>query len=148
MGRSPGFLSRGISLQAKKASKLIESSFVLHNFLLISAIAVHGSSQLFRKLLDLRILLHPIASSPEGPDPPFVFAAAVFIDSAVIDSNRIGCTFSGISLKSKEESGFSDGGYFCLRRFRVLVSSGSMPFCMLSDKSRNAEFISPFKMKF
>ena len=73
---------------------------------------MHKSSLLLPKLFDVRILFHPTASNPEGPDPPFVFAAAVFIDSAVIVSKRIGCMFFGSSMKEKEGSGSSGGGVF------------------------------------
>ena len=112
MGRNPGFLSKGINLQAKKASKLSEFSLVLHSFLLMYASAVHKSSLLFPNPLEVRILLQPTASNPDGPDPPFVLAAAVFIESAVIDSNRMWCIFIGISSNDKEGSGSSDGGCF------------------------------------
>ena len=78
MGRTPGCLSRDTSWHARNASN--ESSFtftVLQILLVAFAIASLRSFPQSPNIFGARILLQPSASSPKGPDPPFVSRAAL-----------------------------------------------------------------------
>ena len=77
IGRKPRFLSRGINLYAKNASKDSCWSSTVHNFCII-----------LKNCLLIRIL-HLSASVDEGLEPPIVFRAAFLTNSSVIFSNLI-----------------------------------------------------------
>ena len=89
IGRSPGFLSKGISRHARKASKMDASRFSEHNFLVKDAITLQRSYELSPKQFDANILRQPLASTPNGPEPPLVLIAALGTFSAVISSYLI-----------------------------------------------------------
>ena len=72
IGRIPGFLSKGIRQHAKYASRDESSIVVVHIFLANDAMAFLRSSPAKPYTLDVKIRLHPSASRPEGPEPPFI----------------------------------------------------------------------------
>ena len=81
---------RGINLYATKLSKdaqlLLFDIFVIHNFLTSSGIALRRSDVAVLKHDETIILSHPFTSSPDGPEPPFIFIAAFFIRSSSMSS--------------------------------------------------------------
>ena len=83
IARRPGFLSKGIKRHAKNGSNDGDRLSAEHSFLMASAMALHESVEL------VKILLHPLASSPDSPAPPLVLTAALFIKSASIESNLL-----------------------------------------------------------
>ena len=90
IGLRPGFLSRGIKRQARKASKEEDRFSSTHKLLITSPNALHRSEEGLLKLFDVNILLHPSASIPEGPEPPLVLIAAIRTSSASMLSNLTG----------------------------------------------------------
>ena len=97
IGLNQGFLLRGINMHATKLSKhaqlLLFDIFVIHNFGTRSAIALPRSDVAVPKYDETIILLHPSASSPDGPAPPLVLIAAFFISYWSMSSYTIGCIF-------------------------------------------------------
>ena len=79
----PRFLLRGINLHAtnlsKDAQSLLFDIFVIHNFLTRSAIALWRSDVAVPKHDETILLCHPSASSPDGPEPPFVLFMCFFL---------------------------------------------------------------------
>ena len=86
IGRSPGFLFKGISRHARKASKENAASFSKNSFLVSNTIALQRSAELSLKQFDANIQRQPSASSPNGPEPPLVLIAASRASSAVMSS--------------------------------------------------------------
>ena len=82
IGLNPGFSLRGINPHATKLSKdaqlLLFDIIMIHNVLTSSAIALRRSDVDVPKHDETIILRHPSASSPDGPEPPFVLIAAFF----------------------------------------------------------------------
>ena len=72
IGWSLRFLSKGMNLLAKNASRESVWSDSTYYFFGTLASAIHISVELWPKLLDVSILLQPLAFIPEGPDPPLV----------------------------------------------------------------------------
>ena len=72
IGRKPGFLSSGISFEAKRAGR--ESSWILflgmHNFLAIPAIDLHKLTLYVPNEDEVRIRFHPSESKLDGPGAP------------------------------------------------------------------------------
>ena len=96
IGLKPGFLLRGINPHAttklsKEAQLLLLYIFVIHNFLTSSVIALRRSDVVVSKHDETIILLHPSASSPDDPTPPFALIASFFISSSSISPYTIGC---------------------------------------------------------
>ena len=58
---------------------LLFDIFVIDNFLTSSAIALRRSDVAVPKHDEIIILRHPSASSPDGPEPPFVLIAAFLL---------------------------------------------------------------------
>ena len=94
VGLKPDFLLRVINLHATKLSEnaqsLLFDMFVIHNFLMSSAIALRRSDVTVPKHDETIILRHPSASSHDGPEPPFVLIAVSFIRSSSMSSYKIG----------------------------------------------------------
>ena len=82
-GLNPGFLLRRINLHASKLSKdaqsLLFDIFVIHIFLTVHAIALRISDLAVPKHDETIILCHTSASSPDGPESPFVFIATFLL---------------------------------------------------------------------
>ena len=82
IGLNSGFLLRGINLHATKLSNdaqlLFFDIFVIHNFLTSSEIALRISDVAVPKHDETMIHRHSSASSPDGPEPPFVLITAFF----------------------------------------------------------------------
>ena len=91
VGWSPGFLSKGISLLAKNASR--------NNFFATLVRAIHMLVELWPKLFDVSILLQLSASIPEGPD----FSVWFCNNSLLVLKMR----FQVFSFASKKVQGFS-----------------------------------------
>ena len=70
----------------------------VHSFLTTCANAFQILLLAVPKPFDASILRHPSVSIPEGPEPTFVFIAALHMSSSFIDSNRTGWTFSSSPL--------------------------------------------------
>ena len=49
----------------------------MHSFFIMLAMVVHKSVELSANCLDVRFLYQPSASTPEGPQPPLIFSAAL-----------------------------------------------------------------------
>ena len=78
-GRSPGFLSKNI----QENSVWFNST---HNVFPTLVRAIHISVELWPKLLDVSILLQPLASIPKGTEPPLVRRAVFQTTSASMHS--------------------------------------------------------------
>ena len=89
MGLTPGCLSKGISLQAKNASRCF-TVLSRHSRLVIPGIAFLKSSPDEPKFPDIKIRCQPSASKPEGPPEPRVFSIA---SHESILSYITGCAF-------------------------------------------------------
>ena len=100
IGRKPGFLSGGMSRYATNASMETADTFAVQIFLIKLANAFLRSTFASPKLFQHRIL-HPSASIPEGPDPPFVLMIAFLIISSSIPANMIGWTSRGTPVKRR-----------------------------------------------
>ena len=85
----PGFLSKGISRHARKASREDASSFPEHSFLVKDAITLQRSGELSPKQFDANILRQPSASSPDGAEPSLVLITALRTFSTVMSSYLI-----------------------------------------------------------
>ena len=88
IGRTPGFLSRAISRQARRGEIDFGSTYDVQILLATEAREWHSS--LDAALKDVHSLLHPYASIPDGPADPVVFMAADRITLASIDSKTTG----------------------------------------------------------
>ena len=88
IGRTPGCLSSGISLQAMKAARPDGSTKVVLIRLAMAAKASHRSLDAPCKAVHMR--RHPIASTPEGPAEPLTRRAAERIIPPLIWSKSIG----------------------------------------------------------
>ena len=78
IGPRPGLLSKGIKWHTKNSSNDGERLSAVHSFLITSAMAVHESMELLPNCFAIKILLHPSASSPDGPAPALVLPAPLF----------------------------------------------------------------------
>ena len=83
IGRTPGFLSRAISRQARRGDIDIGSTYEVH---ILATRAKEWHSSLDAPLKDVHSLLHSCASIPDGPADPVIFIAAVRMTLASIDS--------------------------------------------------------------
>ena len=90
IGRIPGFLSRAISLQARRGEIDLGSMYEVQ--ILLATRAREWQSSFDTPLKDVHSLLHPCASIPDGPADPEVFMVAEQITLASIDSKIMGCT--------------------------------------------------------
>ena len=88
-----------------------------------SAMALHKSVELVPNFFVIKILLHPSASSPDGPAPPLVLTVTLFTKSASIASNFIECTRSGETLILYSVDVFALTGS---RLFGLIGGSGSL----------------------
>ena len=131
-------LNRGFLLREPHATKLSKDAqlllfyiFVIHNFLTSSAIALRRSAVAVPKHDETIILLHPLASSPEGLKPPFVFIAAFFISSLPMSSCTIGCIFYiGSCIIACWAVSFGSG-CFNSNKWSVSSVTGKIPLLML-----------------
>ena len=94
---SPGFLSKSMSLMAKKASREPVWLDSTHNFFAKLARTIHMWMELWLKVLNVSILLQPSASLPEGPHPSLVRRTVFGMTSASTHSYFILCLDCGIS---------------------------------------------------
>lgn len=90
IGRTPGFLSRAISRQARSGEMDFGSTCEVQSLLAVRAKERHSS--LDAPLKDVHSLLQPCASIPEGPADPVVFMAAERMTLASIDPKMMECT--------------------------------------------------------
>ena len=90
IGRTPGFLSRAISRQARRGEIDFGSTYEVQ--ILLATRAKEWHSSLDAPLKDVHSLLHPCASIPDGPADPVMFMAAERMMLASIDSKMTGCT--------------------------------------------------------
>ncbi len=88
IGRTLGFLFKGIKRHATYADTPSGSTAHVHKRFAMPASALHKSTD--APLKDEHRQRHPYASTPDGPAAPFVRIAAYFILSPVILSNIIG----------------------------------------------------------
>ena len=93
IGRTPGFLSRAISRQAKRGEIDFGSTYEVQILLATRAKEWHSSLDL--PLNDVHSLLHPCASMPDGPANPVVCMAAERMTLVSIDSKMTGCVSWG-----------------------------------------------------
>ena len=88
IGLTTGFLSKGISFHAKKASS--DPSFpqylFKHNFFALSAIALQRSRLLSQINDEVRMRHHPFASRFNGPAAPLISRAILYIRAPFISS--------------------------------------------------------------
>ena len=129
IGLGPGFLSRGIKRHAKNGSNDVERLSAVHSFLMTSAWALRKSVELVPNCFVIKILLHPSA-------PSLVLTAALFTKSALIASNFIECTCSGVSVSKTSNSASLPCGCFSLTGSRVFeLLEGSRSACYQSKVS-------------
>ena len=93
IGRTPGFLSRAISRQAKRDEIDFGSTYEVQ--ILLATRAKEWHSSLDPPLKDVHNLLHPCASMPDGPADPVVCMAAEQMTLVSIDSKMTGCVSWG-----------------------------------------------------
>ena len=96
-------------------------TFSVQIFSIKLAIAFLRSTFASPKLFEHRILLHPSASIPEGPDPPFVLIAAFLIISLSIPANMIGWTSCGAPVSKTSLLAFFDFGCFSFNYLVFIV---------------------------
>ena len=124
-GRTPGFLSRGMWRQAKKAPKPSRSTYSVQMRRAHLAKAEQRSLECLWNRVQRR--RQPTASIPDGPAEPCVHSAAARIGSPVSWSNRTGWISGGFSPSPTRGSGIKERGWqrridaFC----DVWLSSGS-----------------------
>ena len=80
IGRTPGFLSRAMSRQARRGEIALGSTYEVQILLVTIAKLWHRSLE--APLKDVHSLLHPCASKPEGPVDPVMCRAADIQSSA------------------------------------------------------------------
>ena len=87
IGHNPGFLSKGINLQAVNALRdVVVSSSSMQSLFINWANVLRKSVDDVPNTLQVKILRHPSASRPDGPDPPFINVAAFNIKDPSISS--------------------------------------------------------------
>ena len=93
IGRTPGFLFKPISRQARRDEIDFGSIYEVH--ILLANRAKELQSSLEAPLKDVHSLLHPCASMPDGPSDPVVCKAADRITPASIHSKNDGVYLLG-----------------------------------------------------
>ena len=108
------------------------------SLLKISANIVRKSDDAVPKERDFRVFLQVSASTPYGPDLPFVGITAFKMSGSSISSFSINTSWGG-SLAF---------GYFCCNIFKVLSFKGKIPVDMFSVKSLSGPLTLPFLIIF
>ena len=63
----------------EKLLMMMKDHLTVHSLLTTSPNDLHKSTEYFPKHLDVIIILHPSASIPDGPEPPFALISAFCI---------------------------------------------------------------------
>ena len=86
IGLTPGFLSKGLSFHAKKASSdpLFPQYLFKHNFFAMSAIGLQRSRILSPNDDEVRMRCHPFSSRFDGPVASFISRAILYIRAPFI----------------------------------------------------------------
>ena len=149
IGHTPGFLSKGICLDAKKASS--DPSFpqylYKHNFFATSAIALQRSQLLSPKDDEVRMQRHPFASRFDGPAAPLISHAIIYIRAPFIASYAYS-SYNSSGLGSKRSLYFgAPTGCFSLKRSMFCLLVGSIQAPSVSERSLEAAFTFPDNIK-
>ena len=145
---APSPLSSGIRRLATKGSMVVGSMYCVHRVFIMVAIASHSLEDDCLKDLQARILLKPLASTPEGPPAPFVLKAVCLTISPLISKYTDSGNSSSIGPKSNEPSFAGCGmGCFCFSCVMTSSVSASTPPLVVSFRKRSAELIWPSRTK-
>ena len=112
IGRTPGFLSSGISLPATKALRYFGFTSDVLSFFAKSANASHSSAGFFLNCFEQSILCQRSASPPDGPAAPFTFFAAL----KILKASNLGHLFSPNQEENSIFRAITFYGNSCLRR--------------------------------
>ena len=149
IGLTPGFLSKEISLHAKKACSdtSLPQYLIKHNSFAMSVIALQRSWVLSPNDYEFRMPNHPFSSRFDGPAAPLISRAILYIKAPFIFFYAYS-SYNSSGPCSKRSSYFeASTGCFSLKRAMVCLVVGSIPALSVYEGSLKAAFAFPYSKK-